>query len=143
MKRSSGKSTFLVLWSAVCVCLFAGLTFTSAAAAGQFTSGQKAKIKGTILARSGDLVKIQDKKSGSVALLKITDDTKMQRDHGKFEFYRHTDMDVAALLPLTKILAPGAMGTSKQVAPDTTAEGQAENRRVVVRVLQNKGIAGT
>lgn len=45
-------------------------------------------------------------------------------------------------IPLTNILAPGAMGTSKQVAPDKTAEGQAENRRVVVRVLQNKGIAG-
>jgi OmpA-OmpF porin, OOP family len=46
-------------------------------------------------------------------------------------------------IPLTNILAPGAMGTSRQVAPDTTAEGQAENRRVVVRILQNKGIAGT
>lgn len=46
-------------------------------------------------------------------------------------------------IPLTNILAPGAMGTSKQVAPDTSVEGQAENRRVVVRILQNKGIAGT
>jgi len=46
-------------------------------------------------------------------------------------------------IPMTNMLAPGAMGTSKQVAPDNTAEGQAENRRVVVRVLQNKGIAGT
>jgi OmpA-OmpF porin, OOP family len=46
-------------------------------------------------------------------------------------------------IPLTNMLAPGAMGTSKQVASDSTAEGQAENRRVVVRILQNKGIAGT
>jgi OmpA-OmpF porin, OOP family len=46
-------------------------------------------------------------------------------------------------IPLTNILAPGAMGTSRQVAPDATAEGQADNRRVVVRILQNKGIAGT
>ncbi len=46
-------------------------------------------------------------------------------------------------IPLTNILAPGAMGTSRQVAPDTTSEGQADNRRVVVRILQNKGIAGT
>jgi outer membrane protein OmpA-like peptidoglycan-associated protein len=46
-------------------------------------------------------------------------------------------------IPLTNMLAPGAMGTSQQVAPDNTAEGNAENRRVVVRVLQNKGIAGT
>jgi outer membrane protein OmpA-like peptidoglycan-associated protein len=46
-------------------------------------------------------------------------------------------------VPLTNILAPGAMGTSRQIAPDTTVENQAENRRVVVRILQNKGISGS
>lgn len=45
-------------------------------------------------------------------------------------------------IPLTRMLAPGAMGESHQVGNDTTAEGQRENRRVVVRVLQNKAIAG-
>jgi outer membrane protein OmpA-like peptidoglycan-associated protein len=44
---------------------------------------------------------------------------------------------------LTRMLAPGAMGESRQIGNDQTAEGQAQNRRVVVRVLQNKGIAGT
>lgn len=46
-------------------------------------------------------------------------------------------------IALTRMLAPGAMGESRQVGSDQTAEGQAKNRRVVVRVLQNKGIAGT
>jgi len=46
-------------------------------------------------------------------------------------------------IPLTRMLAPGAMGESQQVSEDTSsAEGQAKNRRVVVRVLQNKAIAG-
>lgn len=45
-------------------------------------------------------------------------------------------------VPLTRLLAPGAMGETHQVGNDKTAEGQAENRRVVVRVLQNKAIAG-
>lgn len=46
-------------------------------------------------------------------------------------------------VPLTRMLAPGAMGESEQVGDnEKTAEGQAENRRVVVRVLQNKAIAG-
>jgi OmpA-OmpF porin, OOP family len=45
-------------------------------------------------------------------------------------------------IPLTRMLAPGAMGESEQIANDTTAEGQKENRRVVVRVLQNKAVAG-
>jgi OOP family OmpA-OmpF porin len=48
-----------------------------------------------------------------------------------------------ASVPLTNMLAPGAMGTADQVVPDKTAEGQAENRRVVVMILQNKGIAGS
>ncbi|SRR6266436_1756785 len=51
-------------------------------------------------------------------------------------------LEQQANVPLTNVLAPGAMGTSQQVAPDATAEGQAENRRVVVRILQNKGVAG-
>ncbi len=45
-------------------------------------------------------------------------------------------------IPLTNMLAPGAMGESRQVGNDKTAEGEAQNRRVVVRILQNKGIAG-
>ena len=44
--------------------------------------------------------------------------------------------------PLTRMLAPGAMGESEQVGNTKTPEGEAENRRVVVRVLQNKAIAG-
>jgi outer membrane protein OmpA-like peptidoglycan-associated protein len=44
-------------------------------------------------------------------------------------------------VPLTNMLAPGAMGESRQVDKGT-ADSEAENRRVVVRILQNKGIAG-
>jgi OmpA-OmpF porin, OOP family len=48
-----------------------------------------------------------------------------------------------AHLPLTRMLAPGAMGETQQVGEQTTTEeGQAQNRRVVVRTLQNKAIAG-
>ncbi len=45
-------------------------------------------------------------------------------------------------IPLTRMLAPGAMGESEQIGNEKTTEGEAENRRVVVRVLQNKAIAG-
>jgi OmpA-OmpF porin, OOP family len=45
-------------------------------------------------------------------------------------------------IPLTRMLAPGAMGETHQVGNNKTEQGQAENRRVVVRVLQNKAIAG-
>jgi OOP family OmpA-OmpF porin len=45
-------------------------------------------------------------------------------------------------IPLTRMLAPGAMGESEQVSTNKTADSEAENRRVVVRVLQNKAVAG-
>jgi outer membrane protein OmpA-like peptidoglycan-associated protein len=45
-------------------------------------------------------------------------------------------------VPLTNILAPGAMGETEQVESDNATDTEAANRRVVVRVLQNKGIAG-
>jgi outer membrane protein OmpA-like peptidoglycan-associated protein len=45
-------------------------------------------------------------------------------------------------IPLTNILAPGAMGESEQMESDNAADTDAANRRVVVQVLQNKAVAG-
>ncbi len=45
-------------------------------------------------------------------------------------------------VPLTRILAPAAMGTTEQVADNHSRKGQAQNRRVVVTILVNKGITG-
>jgi outer membrane protein OmpA-like peptidoglycan-associated protein len=45
-------------------------------------------------------------------------------------------------VPLTNMLAPGAMGESQQTSTGTSSDSQAQDRRVVVRVLQNKGVAG-
>jgi len=46
------------------------------------------------------------------------------------------------VVPLTRILAPAAMGTTDQVGDNHTRSGQAQNRRVVVTILVNKGITG-
>ena len=43
-------------------------------------------------------------------------------------------------VPLTRILAPAAMGTTEQVADNHTRSGQAQNRRVVVTIVVNRGI---
>ena len=45
-------------------------------------------------------------------------------------------------VPMTRMLAPAAMGESHQIETGQQETEQAENRRVVVRVLQNKAIAG-
>ncbi len=44
-------------------------------------------------------------------------------------------------VPVRHIIAPGAMGTADPAAPNETAQGRAENRRVEVKVLVNKGLS--
>jgi outer membrane protein OmpA-like peptidoglycan-associated protein len=45
-------------------------------------------------------------------------------------------------VPVRHIVAPGAMGEYGTTAPNETKAGRAENRRVEVKILVNKGIAG-
>ena len=46
-------------------------------------------------------------------------------------------------VPVRHITAPGALGEYQPAASNETAQGRAENRRVQVRVLVNKGISGS
>ncbi len=46
-------------------------------------------------------------------------------------------------VPVRHIVAPGAMGEVAPVASNETKSGRSENRRVEVKVLLNKGLAGT
>ena len=46
-------------------------------------------------------------------------------------------------VPVRHIVAPGAMGEYQPTASNETKAGRAENRRVEVKVLVNKGIAGS
>jgi OOP family OmpA-OmpF porin len=46
-------------------------------------------------------------------------------------------------VPIRHIIAPGAMGEYGAAAPNETKAGRAENRRVEVKVLVNKGIVGS
>ena len=45
-------------------------------------------------------------------------------------------------LPLTRLVQPFGAGVDQPVATNATAAGRAQNRRVEIRLLKNKGIAG-
>lgn len=45
-------------------------------------------------------------------------------------------------IPIRHIVAPGAMGEADPAATNETAQGRAENRRVEVKILVNRGVSG-
>ena len=45
-------------------------------------------------------------------------------------------------VPVRHVVAPGAMGTADPAASNETTQGRSENRRVEVKVLVNRGLAG-
>src|SRR5208282_810422 len=98
MKLSGGKTIRHALLSVVCICLLATMTF-AAATKGQTSNGQKATVKGTIISRDGNLVKLMDMKNHSIDLVTITDTTKIGRRKDLQAFFRHTDKSVTALVP--------------------------------------------
>ena len=107
---------------------------------------KKAKVKGTIMSRKGDLVKVQDEKTGSLAVVKITDDTKIMRDKSKVGFSRHEDMDVTAMVPGLTISAEGVGNADNQLeaskitfSPDVFAIEVAQQQEISA----NKSAAAT
>jgi outer membrane protein OmpA-like peptidoglycan-associated protein len=73
----------------------------------QLSQGVSAKISGLIMSRDADLIRVRDKRSGEVVVLRIDDSTTVERTKSKFPFYRNVDMNVTALLPGLAIEAEG------------------------------------
>ena len=136
--------------------LLAGLEYAATPAAAQITADQKSKVSGTIVARSGDLVKVKDKKTGQVVVVSITDETKIERKKGKVEFLRHKDMDVTAMVPGLTIEAEGVGNAKGQLAankitfiPDEFAVEVAEEQQITAnkaaaakaQTTANQGVA--
>ena len=119
MKSHFRKSTPLP-FLAVCLYVLAAAIAFAAPAANAVTHGQKAKIKGVIIARDGDAVKIQDKKDGSTKTFMVTDQTKIERDKSGNGFFGRTNMQVTALVP----------GLTVRVEGVSNAEGQVEAKTV-------------
>jgi len=116
----------------------------------QIAGDKKATVKGTIVSRNGDLVTVKDKKTGDRTVIDITDDTKVERKHGKVEFFRHSDMDVTAMLPGLTIEAEGVGNAKGQLIakkitfdPDEFAVEMAEEQQIMANQASAKQAQST
>jgi outer membrane protein OmpA-like peptidoglycan-associated protein len=147
----SSRSTFTFTAAhRVCVILLTITALASMSFAQTFTAGEKGKVKGTIKSRTGDLVKIQDDKTGSIALIKITDDTTIVRDKAKVSFHRHEDMDVTAMVPGLTIKVEGVGNAANQLeaskitfSPDAFAIEVAQEQQIMANKSAASGAQAT
>jgi len=133
------RSMISALLGAIATLLIASSSFANdAGKTHQLTPGQKAKMSGLILSRDGDLVRVRDKKSHEVIMVSIVDATQIERKTHKLPFYRHTDMDVTALLPGLTVEAEGVANSKGQLeaskisfTPDDFAIEVAQEQQVL------------
>ena len=94
------------------------------------------KLAGTATGLTGYIIEVTGyaDATGSAAM-----NTKLSEDRAKAVVIY---MVQQGGVPIRHIVAPGAMGEYGPAAPNETKAGRAENRRVEVKVLVNKGIAG-
>jgi outer membrane protein OmpA-like peptidoglycan-associated protein len=121
----------------VCAGLLIGVAVGAVAATSNPASGEKAKVKGTIVSRNGDLVVVKNKKTGAQTVVDLNDETKIERTHGKVEFFRRTDMDATAMLPGLTVDVDGVQNAQGQVVakkiafdPDEFAVEVAEEQQI-------------
>jgi OmpA-OmpF porin, OOP family len=99
--------------------------------------GELKKLAETSTGLTGYIIQVTGyaDSTGSAAM-----NTKLSEDRAKAVI---TYLVQQGNVPIRHIVAPGAMGEYGAKAPNETKAGRAENRRVEVKVLVNKGIAGS
>lgn len=149
MKPTINKWSAAALWSAISAILLGTLFCAASTSASDIPAGEKVKVTGVILSRNGDTVRIKDKKSSQFVVVNITDNTRIERKRGHLQFFRHTDMDVTALVPGLTIEAEGRGDAKGRLEaeritfnPDEFSIAVAEQQEVMANRTAAKEAAG-
>lgn len=103
----------------------------------QEDQGELTKLAETAKGLTGYIVEVMGyaDSTGSAAM-----NTKLSEDRAKAVV---TYLMQQGGVPVRHIVAPGAMGEYGPAAPNETSAGRAENRRVEIKLLVNKGLVGS
>jgi outer membrane protein OmpA-like peptidoglycan-associated protein len=137
VKLTISKWSGAALCCAISVVLFGTLLYAASAGTSDIPVNETVKVTGLILSRHGDTIRIKNKRSGHFVVVNITDNTKIERKKGHLQFFRHTDMDVTAMVPGLTIEAEGRGDAKGQLeaekisfSPDEFAVEVAEQQEV-------------
>ena len=112
LTRIFGKYSGAALCCTMSVVLWGTPLYAASTSTSEIRAGGKVHVTGLILSRNSDTVRIEDKKSGQVVVVIITDNTKIEHKSGGLPFFRRTHTDVTAMVPGLTITAEG-VGDSK------------------------------
>jgi outer membrane protein OmpA-like peptidoglycan-associated protein len=136
------------LFCAISIVLLGTLLYAAPLGTSGISQGAKVKVTGLILSRNGDTIRVKEKKSGEIVVVNITGNTKIERTQGRLPFYRHTEMDVTAMLPGLTIDAEGTGDAKGQLDaekisfnPDEFAVAIAEQQEVAANKSNTKEAA--
>jgi hypothetical protein len=132
--------TGVALCCALSVVLLETLPYAASTSTSDMTAGEKVKVTGLILSRNGDTVRIKDKKSGQFVVVNITDNTKIERKGGHLLSFRHTEMDVTAMVPGLTIEAEGRSDAKGRLEAENISYDRELNRHVDIKVVVNKSL---
>jgi outer membrane protein OmpA-like peptidoglycan-associated protein len=112
-------------------------------ATGSSTIGPKGK---SIIDEAAAWVKTQDRRGWMVEVVGYADSTGRTAANKRLS-ERRANSVIGYLvskhnMPLTRLIQPFGAGVDRPAAANDTPEGRAQNRRVEIRLLQNKGIRG-
>jgi OOP family OmpA-OmpF porin len=119
-------------------------TITVPFATGSANIGPKGQA---IINEAAAWVKEQNTKGWMVAVVGFADSTGNNAANKKLS-ERRSNSVIGFLvtkhnLPLTRLIQPFGAGVDQPVATNATTDGRAQNRRVEIRLLRNKGISNT
>src|SRR5215203_3361921 len=119
-------------------------TITVPFATGSSNIGPKGQA---IINEAAAWVKEQNTKGWMVAVVGFADSTGNNAANKKLS-ERRSNSVIGFLvtkhnLPLTRLIQPFGAGVDQPVATNATTDGRAQNRRVEIRLLRNKGISNT
>ena len=132
MKVRFAQVMKVALLAVVCTYMFSSVPMSAA----ENSSRSKTKVQGVIVTRDGNLVKVQEKKSGSIREITITNSTQIEHDHA---------MGMKALIPGMNVKVKGLKNAAGEIeAKKVKLKPNSLSMAVAAQqeILDNKAAAG-